>query len=270
LYQKIFSAVDGSFHSELAAHHAIAIAASCGSDFTVLAVDTGEVEREALSSAVERLSQYAKSYGIQPQGAVRKGEVLKTILDALSVENADLLVVATRRGEHRLFVRSITQRLMLKAPCSVLAVKPAGVAKEGKSMLLPVAHREMAAEERIVLTSSLAKFYNYKVEIFHVVERQHWYKLPWDKLHELRLHAEENMMPLVRELKDKGVDVEGRAVVAGSSMNAVLKEAALGRHALVLMGASRRGLSKQVVSGNPIEQILSSILCDVVIWRPKV
>jgi nucleotide-binding universal stress UspA family protein len=270
MYRDIFSAVEGSFHSELAARYAVAIAASCGSDFTVLAVDTGEVERETLSSTVERLSQYAKSYGIQPQGAVRKGEVLKTILDALSVENADLLVVATRRGEHRLFVRSITQKLMLKAPCSVLAVKPAGIAKKGKSMLLPVAHREMAAEERITLASSLAKFYGYTIEILHVVERQHWYKLPWDKLHELRVHAEENMMPIARALKEKGIKVEVHAVVAGSSMNAILKEAALGRHTLVLMGASRRGLSKQVVSGNPIEQILSSILCDVLIWRPKV
>ena len=47
---EIISAVDGSFHSELAARHAVAIASSCGCQLVVLAVDTGEVKREELSS----------------------------------------------------------------------------------------------------------------------------------------------------------------------------------------------------------------------------
>jgi nucleotide-binding universal stress UspA family protein len=269
LYRKIISAVDGSFHSELAARHAVAIAFSSGSELVVLAVDTGEVKREELSFAVERLCRHAKAHGIQVRGIIRKGETVKTILEVINAEHADILVLATRRSEYRLFVQSITQKLMLKASCSVLAVKPAGIAKKGKGMLLPIAHRELATSELLMLASSLAKFYRYRVEILHVVERRHWYNLPWNKLYAMRHHGEENMMPIAEALKEKGIDIEVRAVVAESSINAIPKEAAIGKHSLALLRASRRGIFKKVVSGNPIEQMLSSILCDVLIWKPK-
>ncbi len=267
MYQKLISAVDGSFHSELASDYAIAIAASCKCELVVLAVDNGEIEREALSNAVDRVCQHARKEGIQARGVIRKGEAVKTILETVNSENADLLVVATRRSDKRLFVRSISQQLMLKAPCSMIMVKPAGLARKGKNMLLPIAHREMAIDERIALSVSLAKFYNYNVEILHVVERQNWYDLPWVKLRTMRYHAEENMMPVAKRLVEQGINVEVRAVVAESSTNAILKEAAIGKHAVVLLGASQRGILKQVVSGNPIEEMLSKLLCDVLVWR---
>jgi len=269
LYRKIVSAVDGSFHSELAAHHAIAIASSCDSELVVLAVDTGDVEREKLSYSVERICQHSKDYGVQAEGIIRRGDAVKTILKVVNSERADLLVSATRRSEYRLFVRSITQKIMLKAPCSVMAVKPAGIARRGKSMLLPVASRELVTDELITLTSCLAKFYEHRVEIFHVVELQRWYTLPWKELYTMRHHGEEEMMPVAKVLREQGIDVDVRAVISESSINAIPKEAAIGRHSLALMRASRRGILKQVVYGNPIERMLSSILCDVLIWRPK-
>jgi len=108
---------------------------------------------------------------------------------------------------------------MLKAPCSVLAVKPAGLAKRGKSMLLPMARRELATSELIMLTSNIAKSYSYKVEIFHVMEHQRWYNLAWNKLYTMRHHGEENMMPIANALKELGVDVDVRAVVAEGSLS---------------------------------------------------
>jgi nucleotide-binding universal stress UspA family protein len=269
LHRKIISAVDSSFHSELVARHAVAIASSLGSQLVVLAVDTGEVESGNLSYGVEHLRQHAGTYGIQAKGIIRKGEVVKTILAVINEEHADLLVLATRHGEHRLFVSSITQKLMLKAPCAVLAVKPSGIAKRGRSMLLPLARREHATDELIMLTSSLAKFYSYKVEVLHVIELPRWYDLPWIKLYTMRLQGEENMTPVADALKALGVDVDVRMVVAESSINAIPKEAAIGRHSMALMGASRRGILKEVVYGNPIERMLSGILCDVLIWRQK-
>lgn len=269
MYKKIISAIDGSFHSELAARHAVAIASSLGSQFTVLAVDTGEVESKNLSYAVEHLRQHADTYGIKAKGIIRKGEVVKTILAVINEENADLLVLATRHGEHRLFVSSITQKLMLKAPSAVLAIKPSGIAKRGRGMLLPLARREHATSELLMLTSSLAKFYSYKVEVLHVIEFPRWYDLPWTNLYTMRRHGEENMAPVADALKALGVDVEVRVVVAESSINAIPKEAAIGRHSMALMGASRRGILKEVVYGNPIERMLSGILCDVLIWRQK-
>lgn len=269
MFRKIIAAVDGSFHSELASRYAVAIAASCSSELSVLAIDTGEVEQEKLSSAVERICQYAEDRGVKASGIVRKGEAVKTILAAVYAENADLLVAATRKSDYRRFVRSVTQKLMLRAPCSMLAVKPAGITLEGKSMLLPVERRELVTDEQVMLTVGIAKFYSFKVEILHVVERRHWYDLPWERLYTMRHHGEENMMPVAKALAVKGVSVEVRAVVAESSAGAVLKEAAIGKHSLVLLRTGQRNVLKQAIAGNPVEQMLSSILCDVLIWRPK-
>jgi nucleotide-binding universal stress UspA family protein len=211
--------VYGSFHSELAARHAVAIASSCGGQLVVLAVDIGEVKREELSSGVEPLCQQSKTYGVLARGIIRKGDVVETIIEVINEENADLLVSSTRRSEYRLFVRRITQKLMLKALCSVLAVKPAGLAKRGKSLLLPMARRELATSELIMLTSNIAKSYSYKVEIFHMMEHQRWYNLAWNKLYTMRHNSEENMMPIANALKELGVDVDVRAVVAESSLS---------------------------------------------------
>lgn len=269
MYEKILSAVDGSFHSELASRYAVALASFSGSELIVLAVDNGEVERDVLSSAVEHACRHAKNTGIQARSVIREGAIVKTILGVINAEHIDLLVVATRRGEHRLFVRSITQKLMVHSPCSVVAVKPAGVPRKGKNMLLPISHRELHCDERIALAASLARFFNYHVEIFHVVERQQWYNLPREKLHRMRQHAEENMMPVAKKLELLGIETDVRAAIAQSSINVILKEAAIEKHSLVLLGASRRGVLKQVVSGNLIEEMLSRLLCDVLIWRPK-
>lgn len=269
MYRKIISALDGSFHSELAAQHAVAIAVSCGSEFLALAVDTGEVGKDKLSSSVEHVCQYARDQGVNARGLVRKGEAVKTILDIVHAEHADLLVTATRQSDYRLFVRSVPQQLMLRAPCSVLAIKPAGMSKKGTSMLLPVAHREISADERVALASSLAKFYHYRIEILHVIERRNWNDLPWDKLCTMRHHGEENMMSIANALKEKGITSGVRAVIAQNCMNAIQKEVAVGKHDLVLLGASQRNILKQIISGNPIEQAVSSIFCDVVIWKPK-
>jgi nucleotide-binding universal stress UspA family protein len=110
-------------------------------------VDNGKVKQEELSFAVERLCQLAKTYGVLARGIIRKGDFVKTILEVINEEHADLLVSATRRSEYRLFARSIIQKLMLEAPCSVLAVKPAGIAKRGKSILLPFAALLLFADE---------------------------------------------------------------------------------------------------------------------------
>ena len=126
MYREVISAIDGSFHSELAARHAVAIASSMGSELSIVAVDTGKIEREELFHSVERLSQHAGTCGVNAKDIIRKGEVVKTILDVIGEEHADLLVLATRHSHHRMFVRSVTQKLMLKAPCTVLAAKPAG------------------------------------------------------------------------------------------------------------------------------------------------
>lgn len=269
MYLKILVAVNESFNSELAAHHAVAIAASNNSELVVLAVDVGEVNPENLSSSVNRIVNHAKKNGVNARGIVRKGELIKTILATIYAEHADLLVTATRQSDYRLFVRSTAQELMQTASCSVIAVKPAGIALKGKSLLLPVERKQYALDEQIMLTAGLAKFYNFSVEILNVIEQRQWYELPWQTLYKMRSHGEESLMPILNAMKEQGIEAEVRAVVAEKSKDAILKEVAIGKHSILLIAAGRVNILKQVVAGNPMEQLLSKSLCDVLIWRPR-
>ncbi len=269
MFKKIISAIDGSFHSELASRHAIAIASSMSSQLIVLAVDTGKEEIENLQNAIQHIQQYAEIYGLKIKGTIRKGEVIRTIISVINEEKADLLVIATRRSYHRLFVNSVGQKILFSNPCNTLTIKPVGIARRGKRLLLPLSKIEYATDELIMLTSSLAKFYSHKVEVFHVIELPHWYDLPQSKIDALRIRGEENMTPVANKLKALGVDVELRVVLAENDMNAIPKEVAIGKHGMVLMEASRRNIFQQVVYGNPIEKMLSAILCDVLIWGQK-
>jgi hypothetical protein len=55
------------------------------------------------------------------------------------------------------------------------------------------------------------------------------------------------MMPIANALKELGVDVGVQAVVAQRSVNAIPREAAIGKHSLALMGASQRGILKLAI-----------------------
>ncbi len=270
MYLKILVAVNGSFNSEIASHHAVAIAATYNSELVVLAVDTGEIETEILSSSVIRIVNRAKKYSVNARGIVRKGELIKTILATVYAEHADLLVTATRHSDYRLFVRSTAQELMQKAPCSVIAVKPAGIAQEGKSLLLPIERRQyVPIDEQIMLTAGLAKFYNLRVELLNVIEQRQWYEIPWETLHKIRSHGEESLMPILNALKEQGIEAEVRAVVTEKSKDAILKEVAFGRHSILIISASKVNIVKHAVAGNPVEQIVSGSRCDVLVWRPR-
>ena len=51
------------------------------------------------------------------------------------------------------------------------------------------------------------------------MEHQRWYNLAWKKLYTMRHHGEENIMPIANALKELGVDVDVRVVVAESSLS---------------------------------------------------
>ncbi len=120
-----------------------------------------------------------------------------------------------------------------------------------------------------MLTAGLAKFYNISVEILNVIEQRQWYEISWNTLYKIRSHGEESLMPILNAMKEQGIEADVRAVVTEKSNEAILKEVAIGKHSILLIPATRVNIVKHVVKGNPMEQILSGSLCDVLVWRPR-
>src|ERR1700722_8045105 len=107
---------------ELWRHASASFAASGGlyEEFREALRETGEVQ----------LQQFAKNHThgeIQPELVVHEGTAPDSILSFAQVQKADLIVMGThgRRGFDRLMLGSVTDRVMRRATCPVLAVHKA-------------------------------------------------------------------------------------------------------------------------------------------------
>ncbi len=87
-----------------------------------------ELYRDLNQDVEKRLRELAKSQprnGVQPQFVVELGFVPETILSSAEARAVDLIVMGThgRRGLDRLAMGSVTERILRKARCPVLAVR---------------------------------------------------------------------------------------------------------------------------------------------------
>ena len=91
-------------------------------------VDTTDVELptdEQAKATAERVAQHFQSLGFAAKGLHRKGDPESTILDYAKEWGADLIVVGShdRSRMERLLIRSVSENVVKRAPCSVLVLK---------------------------------------------------------------------------------------------------------------------------------------------------
>ncbi len=143
--KKILVPIDGSDTSIKAAQTAVDIAEKFGSEVTLLTVSyiPDEVYNFYVKTNYEQLSGLAKAYadnnrktlatvedkidtkGVKISKKVVPGIDHEAIVDEAEKGNFDLIVIG-RRGYSkikRLFVGSVTERVLNQAPCSVYVVK---------------------------------------------------------------------------------------------------------------------------------------------------
>ena len=136
-WKNILVAADGSKFSEAAVEEAINYARSYDGCLSVVsAVDvTDEFEAQA-PGLLDKMIAKARAYledlkkkiteaGIKAEIFVRQGEPYEVIIDLASQLNADTIVMGThgRTGITRIFMGSVTARVIGHAPCPVLVVK---------------------------------------------------------------------------------------------------------------------------------------------------
>jgi nucleotide-binding universal stress UspA family protein len=136
------------------------------------------------ADAEERLREITKGYswnGTQPQFVIERGLVPESILNYAVRENVDLIVMGThgRQGLDRLTMGSVTEKVLRKSRCPVLAVRKPGhdfVAPKDKTD--PVHLRKIiyatdfsdTALRALDYALSLAMEYNSELTLLHVLE----------------------------------------------------------------------------------------------------
>ncbi|MGA2078388.1 MAG: universal stress protein [Terriglobia bacterium] len=143
-----------------------------------------EICRKLRANAVEQLQEFAKTNnccGVHTQSSVQDGDVTGLILEVAEERAVNLIVMGTHglRGIDHLTLGSVTEKVLRKAPCPVLAVcKPAhdSVTQAGAPHLVEV-HRVVCctdfsepSEQVLEHAVSLAAKYCAELSLLHVIE----------------------------------------------------------------------------------------------------
>src|SRR6266853_628386 len=140
--------------------------------------------RRLLTEGEEELRNFLKSHeqnGIYPECVIRVGMAADCILSLADEQTTSLIVMGThgRRGFDRLMLGSVTERVIRKAPCPVLAVrKPAhDFVVSGKqqdtvhlSRILFCTDFSENSQRAMDHAISLTEEYNAELTVLHVLE----------------------------------------------------------------------------------------------------
>lgn len=137
LFMKILVPIDGSEYSDKALLHACNIAQNQQSKLVIIYV----VEKSPLNlldrkEYVKLVKNYGKKIleksqktcieqGVDPEIILKEGNIVNEIIKFAKIENCNLIIIGNKGlgATARLFLGSVSQKLVVGSPCSILIVK---------------------------------------------------------------------------------------------------------------------------------------------------
>jgi nucleotide-binding universal stress UspA family protein len=153
MYERILFPTDGSEGAGDAFEHALDIAAA--NDATVVVLNVADTTRDSVvrvgnevldalvsegERVVEETAERARERGVAVETETLQGSPAETIADYAEARGVDLVVMPThgRQGLERLFLGSVTERVVRSATVPVLTVRPgADLEHPYRSVLVP-------------------------------------------------------------------------------------------------------------------------------------
>jgi nucleotide-binding universal stress UspA family protein len=233
-----------------------------------------EICRKLRSDAEQQLQEFAKTHswrGIQPRCNVEDGVATDLILRLAEAEAVNLIVIGTHglRGLDHLTLGSVTEKVLRKARCPVLAVrKPAHV------FAPPGGEPDLVQLHRILYCTDFSD--NSEQAFLHAVSLAAEYKAELTSLHVLEDVSDsadiENETAKVIERLEKRISPETRkecmtkAVVRiGRAYQQIIELALESRTDLVIMGVRGRHAVDLAVFGSTTYRVVQSGPCPVLV-----
>jgi len=265
------------YQAKLVAQHIVELWRYPYADYAACAGDYQEFCRALREGGKEQLQEFVKNHThdeIQPELVVHQGTAPDCILSFAQVQKTDLIVMGThgQRGFDRLVLGSVTNRVMRRAPCPVLAVcKPshesfAADMASGKerghvhhlSRVLFCSNLSASSERALTYAISATEEYDADLTLLHVLEG-----VP-------RSAKMEEAVATAMEQLDKLIPPEGRktlriktAVRIGKPYQQIIQLAQEAQIDLVAMGVRGRGALDLAVFGSTTYRVLQLGPCPV-------
>jgi len=261
------------YRARLVAQHIVELSRYPYADYAASAGDYAEFCRALREGGKEQLREFVKNHthdAIHPELAVHQGMAPDCILSFAQAQKTDLIVMGThgQRGFDRLVLGSVTNRVMRRAPCPVLAVcKPphdsmaAGEERHHVHRLnriLFCTDFSENSERALNYAISATAEYDAELTLLHVLE-----KVPSPA-------KTEEAIATATEQLDKLIPPEGRktlkiktAVRIGKPYQQIIQLALEAQIDMVAMGVRGRGALDLAVFGSTTYRVLQLGPCPV-------
>lgn len=289
---RVLCAVDFSEISQHAFDHAAAIARWYEARLTLLHVFANlptldlpplaldDAERERLMTEMRRMAGAVERDGVVEFRIEEAPSVHQEILAQLDATHADLLVLGThgRSGFQRLFLGSVTEKVIRKAICPTLVVPPrapdvsAGAPIQFRRILCPIDFSDSSLDA-LAYAINLAEEADAQLALLHVVEIPPIFieepapALELDRLREKVIaDARRRLHELIPESARTRSTVE-TAVIEGRAYRDILRHASERQSDLIVMGVHGRGALDLLVFGSTTHHVIRGSACPVLIVR---
>jgi nucleotide-binding universal stress UspA family protein len=298
--KRILCPVDFSEHSGHALIHAATLARRYDAALTVQYVSSVRLPAAALGhgigpsgaetilmSAVDAdellgdLRAFAAATNIGELGVdyrVTQGEVVRTILAEAVALGADLIVMGThgRSGFERLVLGSVAEKVLRKAPCSILLVPPRSSAPPAPRLferIVVATDFSAAAVHAMDYALSLARETDARLTVVHVVDMPDTTGAWVTSGEEVAAVAREIAASARRQLADA---VPGSArewcraterLETGRPYQAILKVAEEEQAGLIVLGAHGHGVIDRMFFGSTAQHVVRAAACPVLTVR---
>jgi nucleotide-binding universal stress UspA family protein len=220
----------------------------------------------------EQLREFVKNHThdeIQPELVVQEGIAPDSILSFAQAEKTDVIVMGThgRRGFDRLMLGSVTDRVMRRAPCPVLAVGKAShdsvASEEGRhrrhlSRILFCTDFSDNSERALNYAFSARAEYDAELTMLHVLEEV----LPPAKKEQAIAAAKDELEKLIPSERRKTPKIK-TAVRIGKPYEQIIQLALEAQIDMVAMAVRGRGALDLAVFGSTTYRVLQLGPCPV-------
>jgi len=229
--------------------------------------------KDLRESGKEQLQEFVKNHThdeIQPELVVHQGTAPDSILSFAKVQKADLIVMGThgRRGYDRLMLGSVTDRVMRRAPCPVLAVcRPAqdSVATTNErshvhhlNRILFCADFSENSERALNYAISATSEYDAELTLLHVLE-----EIPSPaKMEEAVAAAAQQLDKLIPPEASKTLKIKTELRI-GKPYRQIIQFALESQIDLISMGVRGRGSLDLAVFGSTTYRVMQLGPCPV-------
>ena len=261
------------YRAKLLAQHVVELSRYPYADYVASTGDYAEFCRTLREAGRERLQEFVTKHTlgeIRPELVAHEGVAPDSILSFALARKTDLIVMGThgRRGYDRVVLGSVTNRVMRRAPCPVLAIcKPphdSSAADEGPghvhhlSRILFCTDFSENSERALDYAISATAEYDADLTLLHV-----WEDVPSPtKTEEIIATATERLSTLIPQEGRKTLKIK-TAVRVGKPYQQIIQVALEAQMDMVVMGVRGRGALDLAVFGSTTYRVLQLGPCPV-------